>query len=168
MESGDDDEWEYERFRWIVGFIIGLKEPLTIGDLSGLLDLRETPDSDPVDMIHFVTNLRTVLVAGTENVSNDTIPRLHKSFVEYITSKRADPQFRIDVPVVDGRIATKCLRLVSRLRNAGERALLPAGSVRMLFTTGRDIYLAKEFRNRELVLLVIRKDLRRFCRRLQD
>jgi hypothetical protein len=106
-----------------------LKEPLTIGDLSGLLDLRETPDSDPVDIIHFVTNLRTVLVAGTEIISNDTIPRLHKSFVEYITSKRADAQFRIDIPVVDGQIATKCLRLVGRLRNAGERAVLPAGSV---------------------------------------
>jgi hypothetical protein len=69
-------------------------------------------------------------VAGAENVDNDTIPRLHKSFVEYITSKRADPQFRIDVPVVDGQIATKCLRLAGRLRNAGERAATPVGSVR--------------------------------------
>lgn len=130
IESHDEDEWEYERFRWIVGFIIRLKEPLTIGELSGLLDLRETPDSDPVDMIHFVTNLRTVLVSGTENVSNDTIPRLHKSFVEYITSKRTDPRFRIDLTVVDGRVATKCLRLVGRLKDAGEKALLPARSVR--------------------------------------
>lgn len=129
-DDDDDDEWEYERFRWIVGFVIALKEPLTIGDLSGLLDLRETPNSYPVDMIHFVTNLRTVLVAGTENVGNDTIPRLHKSFVEYITSKRANSRLRIDVPKADGRVATKCLRLVRRLRNAGERVLLPQGSVR--------------------------------------
>ena len=124
-----EDEWEYERFRWIVGFIIGLKEPLTIGDLSGLLDLRETLDSDPVDLIRFVTNLRTVVVAGTERVSNDTIPRLHKSFVEYITSKRTDPQFRIDVSAVHGQIATKCLRLVGRMKDAGERGVFPAGSV---------------------------------------
>jgi len=34
----DEDIWEYERFRWIVGFVIALKEP--IGDLSGLLDLE--------------------------------------------------------------------------------------------------------------------------------
>jgi len=130
IESDDDeDNWEHERFRWIVGFIIALKEPLTIGDLSGLLDLRETPDSDPVDMIRFVTNLRTVLVAGTESVRNDTIPRLHKSFVEYITSKRANAQFRIDVLKADNWVATKCLRLVSRLRNAGESAFVPKGGV---------------------------------------
>jgi WD40 repeat protein len=126
----DDDDWEYKKFRWIVGSIIALKEPLTIGDLSGLLDLWETPDLDPVDTIHFITILRTVLVAGTENINNNTIPRLHKSFVEYITSTRADAQFRIDVPVVDGQIATKCLRLVGRLKNAGDRSLFPAGSVR--------------------------------------
>ena len=125
-----DDDWEYERFRWIVGFIIALKEPLTIGDLSGLLDLRETPDSDPVDIVHFITNLRTVLVAGTENVGNDTIPRLHKSFVEYMTSKRADPRFRIDVLVADGQIVRKCLRLLVRLRNVGRRATVPSRSVR--------------------------------------
>jgi hypothetical protein len=131
VESEDDgDGWEYERFRWVVGFIVGLKDPLTIGDLSGLLDLRETPDSDPVDIVHFVTNLRTVLVAGAENVTNDTIPRLHKSFVEYITSKRIESQLRIEVPMVDGRIAAKCLRLVSRLRDPGERSLIPAGSLR--------------------------------------
>ena len=128
--ESDADEWEYERFRWIVGFIIALKEPLTIGHLSALLDLRETPDSDPVDIPHFVTNLRTVLVAGADSVTNDTIPRLHKSFVEYITSKRVDAHFRIDVPVVDDQIATKCLRLVGRLRHVGKRALLPAESVR--------------------------------------
>ena len=126
----DEDVWEYERFRWIVGFVIALKEPLTIGDLSGLLDLRETPDADPVDVIHFVTNLRTVLVAGTDNVSADTIPRLHKSFVEYITGNRADHKFRIDIPVIDDRIATRCLKLVNRLRSAGEKALLTAGSIR--------------------------------------
>jgi len=117
IEPDDDDDWEYER---IVGFIIALKEPLTIGDLSGLLDLRETSDSDPADLIHFVTNLRTVsVVSGTESVSNDTIPRLHKSFVrvEYITSKRSNPQFRIDVPIFDDRIATRCLQLVKILRN---------------------------------------------------
>ncbi len=129
-DAESDDDWEYEKFRWIVGFIVALKEPLTIGDLSGLLDLREkTLDSDTVDVIYFVSQLRTVLVAGTENINNDTTLRLHKSFVEYITSKQASPQSRIDVSVVDGQIATKCLRLVSRSRNAGERDGLAAGSV---------------------------------------
>ena len=37
--------------------------------------------------------------------------------------------------MVDGRIAAKCLRLVSRLRNARERALFLVG----LFTIGRHL-----------------------------
>jgi len=128
-ESDDCDDWEYERFRWIVGFIVALKEALPIEAIATLLDLRRTPESDPVDVIHFVTNLRTVLVAGTGNISNNTIPRLHKSFVEYITSERANPQFRIDVPVIiDGQIVMKCLCLVHRLRT--EKTALPLASVR--------------------------------------
>jgi hypothetical protein len=124
------NDWEDEKFRWIVGFIILMKEPLPVGDIGALLDLRRTPQSNPVDLVHFVTNLRTVLVAGSGDISKETIPRLHKSFVEFITSERANPRFRVDVPMVNGQIATKCLRLVGRLRDAGERALLPAGSVR--------------------------------------
>jgi len=124
------NDWEHAKFRWIVGFIVMMKEPLPVGDIAALLDLRQTPQSNPVNVVHFVTNLRTVLVSGSGIISNETIPRLHKSFVEFITSERADPQFRIDAPVVDGQIATKCLRLVRRLKIAGEKASLPEGSVR--------------------------------------
>src|ERR1700682_2112309 len=49
------NEWECEKFRWIVGFITALKAPLTIGDIAALLNLRRTPHSDPVDVLHFVT-----------------------------------------------------------------------------------------------------------------
>ena len=69
------------------------------------------------------------MISGSGSISKETIPRLHKSFVEFITSERADPQFRIDAHVVDVQIATKCLRLVGRLKNVGEKALVPAGSV---------------------------------------
>ena len=107
-----------------------MKESLPVGDIAALLDLRQTPQSNPVNVVHFVTNLRTVLVSGSGIISNETIPRLHKSFVEFITSEWANPQFRIDALVVDGQIATKCLRLVRRLQNTEERAVSPAGSVR--------------------------------------
>jgi hypothetical protein len=110
---------KHDKFRWVVGFIIMLKEPPPIGDIGALVDLRRTPRSNPVNVVHFVTNLRTVLVAGSGVISNETIPRLHKSFVEFITSERADSQFCIDVPVVDGQIATKCLRLGRHLSGEG-------------------------------------------------
>jgi len=123
------NDWEHSKFRSIVGFIVMMKEPLPVGDIAALLELRQTPQSNPVNVVHFVTNLRTVLVSGSGIISNETVPRLHKSFVEFITSERADPRFRIDAPVLDGQITTKCLMLVGRLKNTEERAALPAGSI---------------------------------------
>jgi len=122
--------WAHETFRWVVGFIVALKEPLPIGDIGTLLDLRRTSTSDPVDILNLTSKLRTVLVAGTGEITKDTIPRLHKSFVEFITSKRADEQFRIDPGVVDVEIGLKCLRLVSRLKNDNNRSRTPPASVR--------------------------------------
>jgi hypothetical protein len=109
---------------------VALKEPLPIGDVGALLDLRRTPTSDPVDILHLTSNLRTVLVAGTGEITKDTIPRLHKSFVEFITSDKADEEFRIDPDVVDVEIALKCLKLVRRLRNSDDRSTIPPASVR--------------------------------------
>jgi len=123
-------DWEHEKFRWVVGLIVALKEPLSIGDIAALLDLRHTPASNPVNILHFVTNLRTVLVAGSDAITAETIPRLHKSFVDFITSDRADSQCRIDVPVTDGEIVKKCLRLAQRLGNSADRASLPTSIVR--------------------------------------
>jgi hypothetical protein len=48
-----EDAWAHETFRWVVGFIIGLKEPLPIGDVGALLDLRRTPTSNPIDILAF-------------------------------------------------------------------------------------------------------------------
>jgi len=122
-------DWEHEKFRCVVGFIVMMKEPLPVGDIGALLDLRRTPNSNPVNVVHFVTKLRTVLVAGTGIISNETIPRLHKSFAEYITSERADVQLRIVPPVVDGQLATKCLRLVCQGRGDRRGVTFPAGSL---------------------------------------
>jgi WD40 repeat protein len=114
--------WAHETFRWVVGFMIALKEPLPIGDVGALLDLRRTPTSNSIDILRFTTNLRTVLVAGTGDITKDTIPRLHKSFVEFVTSDAAAKAFRIDTGVVDVEIALKCLQLVRRLRNSDDRS----------------------------------------------
>ena len=125
-----EDAWAHETFRWVVGFIIGLKEPLPIGDVGTLLDLRRTSTSKSINILHFTSNLRTVLVAGTGEITNDTIPSLHKSFVEFITSKKADEQFRIDLGAVNVEIALKCLRLVSRLKNNDNQSKILSASVR--------------------------------------
>jgi WD40 repeat protein len=105
--GGETDPW---RFRRIVGCIVVLREALCLADITPLLDLRETTTSDPVDMEHHVTRLRTVLVAGIERISGRTVPRLHSSFSEFITSVRAEPHFHITLDMSRGEVTMQCLR----------------------------------------------------------
>ncbi|KAG6907799.1 hypothetical protein DXG01_007338 [Tephrocybe rancida] len=101
--------WEFMKFRRIVGAIVDLCEPLCLEDLGALLGLRQTPSSSPVDIVTFVRRLRTVLVAGTGAIDKATIPRLHKSFYEFITSQHADSRFRVDLEGTNGELAVCCL-----------------------------------------------------------
>ncbi|KAG6811210.1 hypothetical protein H0H92_008505 [Tricholoma furcatifolium] len=107
----DDDAelWNLEKFRRIMGAIVVAREPLTLKQLEELLDLRKTPDSDLVDIEHFVRSLRTVLIAGLDDVTMDTIPRLHKSFYEYVTSDNTAERFRVDVDAANAEMAFQCL-----------------------------------------------------------
>ena len=112
-------DWDFEKFRRIVGAIVVLQEPLCLEDLAELLDLRQTPSSRPVDVVNFVRRLRTVLVAGADAVDGKTVPRLHKSFFEFITSPDVfapknghpyvDGYFHVDPELAEAQIALRCL-----------------------------------------------------------
>ncbi|KAG6908666.1 hypothetical protein DXG01_003760 [Tephrocybe rancida] len=106
---GRTNKWEFEKFRTIVGAIVVLREPLCLQDLAALLDLRKTASSSPADVLNFVRRLRTVLVAGAEAIDNETIPRLHKSFFEFITSEEVDQQYRVVIDAADRDLAVQCL-----------------------------------------------------------
>ena len=113
-------DWDFETFRRIMGAIVVSREPLCLDDLANLLDLRQTPSRPRVDIVNFVRRLRTVLVAGADAVDDKTIPRLHKSFFEFITSPgaftgtgghfRIDPRFCIDVHVAEAELVLRCMR----------------------------------------------------------
>ncbi|KAF9456289.1 hypothetical protein BDZ94DRAFT_1315293 [Collybia nuda] len=110
----DADAWALERFRRIVGCVAVLQEPLGLGDIASLLDLRNPSYGSPVDLEHFVRRLRTVLVAGTDAIDTKTIPRLHKSFFEFIT-ERAEEQFLVKLDSSNGELAVACLRHLAHL-----------------------------------------------------
>lgn len=118
-------EWEFERFRRIIGAIIFLQEPLSLDDLAELLDLRKEW-SHPVDIPHFVRRLRTVLVTGTDAVDGKTIPRLHKSFFEFITSTHVDARFRVEPEYANLELAAQCLHQFSVASVAINNSPLPA------------------------------------------
>jgi hypothetical protein len=109
------DSWPFERFRRIVGCIAVLQEPLALASLKGLLNLRKTEKSRPVDIEHFIRQLRTVLVSGTDDITDTTIPRLHKSFVEFIIKDCAG-DFRVNMAKSHMEVAIQCLRQLSGLK----------------------------------------------------
>ncbi|KAG6875852.1 hypothetical protein C0993_007103 [Termitomyces sp. T159_Od127] len=118
MKDQHNLQWACETFRRLVGAIVVLYEPLSLHDLSKILDLRQTPSSPAVDVIRFVKRLRTVLVAGAGIVHCKTILRIHKSFYEYLISERVDPRFRVDVHSSHYELAIKCLQQLTSANSA--------------------------------------------------
>ncbi|KAG6908506.1 hypothetical protein DXG01_004358 [Tephrocybe rancida] len=115
----DDDstteDWDLEIFRRLMGAIAVAREPLSIAHLDDLLDLRYTPTSNRVDVQNFVQLLRTVLVSGVDVITETTIVRFHKSFVEYITSKNAAERFRVNLETANAELALCCLHHLVKL-----------------------------------------------------
>ncbi|KZP31458.1 hypothetical protein FIBSPDRAFT_1037451 [Athelia psychrophila] len=120
-----DDDWRFETFRRIVGCVTALKEPLTIAAIAELLDLRRDPFSDPVDIVVFFRQTRTVLVAGADAIDDQTVPRLHRSFFEFITSDRAEKKFRVDLRFSNGELALQSIRQLTKISNPRENSRTP-------------------------------------------
>ncbi|KAG6882483.1 hypothetical protein C0993_010393, partial [Termitomyces sp. T159_Od127] len=101
--------WIFETFRRLIGTIMVLREPMNIRDLSALLDLRETPHSDHVDIRNFVEKLRTLLVFDLDDVTEETVPRAHKSFFDFIIGDQIPKRFCVDIETSNAELALLCL-----------------------------------------------------------
>ncbi|KAJ7872259.1 CHAT domain-containing protein [Mycena leptocephala] len=109
MYPGTTDPWASETFRRIVGSIVALNTPFSLGVLEKVLDLRKTENHRPVDVVHFVKQLRTVLATGTDSITRETIPHLHKSFVEFATGKNIRHDLQVSLLLSHKELALKCL-----------------------------------------------------------
>ena len=101
--------WQYQRFLRIMGAILVQRSPLCIADLERLLDLRNPKSHKAADIGHFVRRTRTVLIVGVGEINNRTIPRVHRSFSDFITSAGAE-DFHADTIDLDGELAIQCIR----------------------------------------------------------
>ncbi|KAJ7481815.1 WD40-repeat-containing domain protein [Mycena latifolia] len=110
-----DPSWSFEQFRRIVGGLIVLRSPLNIATFSDLLDLKETPKGRRVDMNQFFKMFQSVLSAGPEVITPQSVPRLHGSFVDFITGP-ASHQFRIDEKASNKELASRCIELLKGLQ----------------------------------------------------
>ena len=106
--------WRYQRFRRIMGAILVQQSPLCIADIDGLLNLQNPVTHKSADIEHFVRRLRTVLVAGAGEINRRTVPRVHRSFSDFVTSAGAE-DFRVDTTDSDGELAIQCIRQLSQL-----------------------------------------------------
>ncbi|KAJ7677625.1 WD40-repeat-containing domain protein [Mycena rosella] len=109
-----DPSWSFERFRRIVGGLIVLRSPLNIATFGDLLDLKKTPTGRRVDMNHFFKMFQSVLSVGPEVITPQSVPRLHSSFVDFITGQ-ASQQFRIDEKAANKELASRCIELLKDL-----------------------------------------------------
>jgi hypothetical protein len=99
-------------FRKVVGCLVVLAAPLTIEAVRLLVGI---PESE-LDVQRFFQNLRSVFVAGTSQVDDNTGPQMHKSFFEFITSERIDDSFRVKIPIHQEQVAQATFRSMETLR----------------------------------------------------
>jgi hypothetical protein len=94
--------------RTTLGCLVVLEEPQTIDIIIHLVQ-----DSlEDFDVFHFFGRISSIITSGIEPVGTATIPRPHKSFLDWITSDNADERFRIDVGNNHEAMALRCLRIL--------------------------------------------------------
>ena len=86
---------------------LGTTSPLCIADIEGLLDLQN-PITDSADIEPFIRRLRTVLVAGPIEINRRTLPHIHRSFFDFVTSAGAE-NFCVDMTDSDGELTIQCI-----------------------------------------------------------
>ena len=93
----------------VLGCLVVLQEPLNIGSISTLLSL------DDFDVPHFMKRISSLIVDGTESLTERTVPQVHKSFVDYLVSSRPHPNLRIDLTEHHHSLTTSCFGVIQRL-----------------------------------------------------
>ena len=106
----DPDRMYYlEQLRTVLGCLLVLQEPLDIGSISTLLSL------DDFDVLHCLKRISSLIVDGTEPLTERTVPQVHKSFVDYLSSIRPLPDFRINLTESHDSLATTCFKSIQKL-----------------------------------------------------
>jgi WD40 repeat protein len=117
------DKWEFKTFHHIIGCVVVLREPVSISTIKDILDLRKTKENNPIDFVNFFRRLRIFLIAGADAIDENTIPLLHKSFFEFITSNRAEDHFRVNPDISNGEFFIQSFRQLTSFHQSQCRTL---------------------------------------------
>ncbi|KAJ7797473.1 hypothetical protein B0H14DRAFT_57394, partial [Mycena olivaceomarginata] len=108
-QDAQQHEVRLARFRHIIGTILMLEKPLTIGQIIALL--ADIPE-DEVDVAHFLQQFRSVLIPGTTTSFEGATPQMHKSFRDYIMDGHAPEEFHILTGHAHFVTARSCLEVI--------------------------------------------------------
>ena len=95
--------------RTVLGCLAVLQETLEISTISTLLSL------DNFDVPHCMKRISSLIVDGTEPVTERTVPQVHKSVVDYLLSSRPDPDLRINPTEQHHSLTTICFKSIRKL-----------------------------------------------------
>ena len=101
----------------VLGCLVVLQKPLDICSISMMLSL----DRDEFDVLNCMRRISSLIVEGTESLSETTVPKVHKSVVDYLVSGRAVPGLHIDPSEQHHSLSTACFKSIQRLTfNVGD------------------------------------------------
>ena len=93
----------------VLGYLVVLQQPLDIASISTLLSL------DDFDVKHCMRRISSIIVDGIDSLSERTVPRLHKSVVDYLVSDHPHPGLRINLIEQHNFLTTTCFESIQRL-----------------------------------------------------
>ena len=93
----------------VLGCLVVLQQPLDIGSISRLLSL------DDFDVPYCMKRISSIIVDGTESLNERTVPRVHKSVVDYLVSDHPHPSLRINSTEQHNFLTATCFKSIQRL-----------------------------------------------------
>ena len=103
-----DKDRIYSRFKTVVGAVLLVFNPLSVGTLSDLLDISTIPTT-----LHSLHSL--LIIPGPEKIE-EPITVFHKSFPDFLTdpNRCGDKRFFVDTTVHHAQISLSCLTLMKK------------------------------------------------------
>ena len=92
----------------VLGCLVVLQQPLDIDTISTLLSL------DDFDVPHCMKRISSLIVEGTESLTERTVPQVHKSCVDYLVSSRPLPGLRINPTEHHHALTTTCFETINK------------------------------------------------------
>jgi hypothetical protein len=92
----------------VLGCLVVLQEPLDIATISTLLSLHD------FNIPHCMKRISSLIIDGTEPLTEMTVPRVHKTVVDYLVSSRPHHDLRIDPTEHHHTLTTACFETIQK------------------------------------------------------